>query len=300
MAYEPSTINNMQQTYTTDETPAYTPMLPPTSSPYNNNNPNCDGVSLGDGESDYALTAAGIDVSGGDVVKRKRGRPRKNPTDGCDGPLAMVATAAQSGEPNLGKKSRGRPPGSTKKLQPVASGSPGGGFMPHVVDVKSGEDVLAKLIWLSQNSTRALCILSASGVISNVTLELAATSTGTATYEGQFEILSLSGSFIVPESDNQHSRICGLSVALSGPNGRVLGGNVAGPLTAASPVQVIIGSFVPTSRKPTNERAGSEAEVVNDSANPLSGSLSESSGGVLGSPVGQSYNNNQQGIVDML
>ena len=43
---------------------------------------------------------------------------------------------------------------------------------------------------------------------------------------------------MVCESDGQRSRTGGLSVSLSGPDGRVLGGNVAGLFTAASPVQV--------------------------------------------------------------
>ncbi|KAI3753930.1 hypothetical protein L2E82_25995 [Cichorium intybus] len=36
--------------------------------------------------------------------------------------------------------------------RPEASGLPGAGFMPHIVN-----DVLAKLVWFYQNSTRALC-----------------------------------------------------------------------------------------------------------------------------------------------
>lgn len=56
--------------------------------------------------------------------------------------------------------------------------------------------------------------------------------------QGRFEILSLSGSFLLSESGGQRSRTGGLSVSLSGPDGRVLGGGVAGLLTAASPVQV--------------------------------------------------------------
>lgn len=48
---------------------------------------------------------------------------------------------------------------------------------------------------------------------------------------------------MVCESDGQRSRTGGLSVSLSGPDGRVLGGNVAGLLTAASPVQVFFLSF---------------------------------------------------------
>lgn len=56
--------------------------------------------------------------------------------------------------------------------------------------------------------------------------------------QGRFEILSLSGSFLLSENGGQRSRTGGLSVSLSGPDGRVLGGGVAGILTAASPVQV--------------------------------------------------------------
>ena len=56
--------------------------------------------------------------------------------------------------------------------------------------------------------------------------------------QGRFEILSLSGSFLLSEDGGQRSRTGGLSVSLSDPDGRVLGGGVAGLLTAASPVQV--------------------------------------------------------------
>lgn len=57
--------------------------------------------------------------------------------------------------------------------------------------------------------------------------------------QGRFEILSLSGSFLLSESGGQRSRTGGLSVSLAGPDGRVLGG-VAGLLIAASPVQVCL------------------------------------------------------------
>lgn len=58
--------------------------------------------------------------------------------------------------------------------------------------------------------------------------------------QGRFEILSLSGSFLLSESGGQRSRTGGLSVSLAGPDGHVLGGGVEGLLTAASPVQVIL------------------------------------------------------------
>jgi predicted DNA-binding protein with PD1-like motif len=54
-------------------------------------------------------------------------------------------------------------------------------------------------------------------------------------FQGRFEVLSLSGLFLLSENGQ---RTGSLSVALAGPDGRVFGGRVAGSLTAASPVQV--------------------------------------------------------------
>jgi hypothetical protein len=57
-------------------------------------------------------------------------------------------------------------------------------------------------------------------------------------YVGYFEMLSLSGSYQPSETDGMSSGTCGLSVSLASLDGRIFGGRVAGPLTAASPVQV--------------------------------------------------------------
>lgn len=45
------------------------------------------------------------------------------------------------------------------------------------------QDVSAKIMSFSQHGPRAVCILSANGAISNVTLRQAATSGGNVTYE---------------------------------------------------------------------------------------------------------------------
>ncbi|GAB2289310.1 hypothetical protein Dimus_023614 [Dionaea muscipula] len=204
--------------------------------------------------------------------------------------------------PSMGiKKPRGRPPGSSKKNQFATFGSVAIGFTPHVITVKAGEDVSSKVMSFSQNGPRAVCILSANGAISNVTLRQAATSGGTVTYEGRFEILSLSGSFMLSETGGQRSRTGGLSVSLAGPDGRVLGGGVAGLLTAASPVQVVVGSFIPEGQKqqprPANpmEAMSAARKMVPGSGTtsggspPSRGTLSESSGGGSGSPLNQEY-----------
>ncbi|KAJ0106469.1 hypothetical protein Patl1_18636 [Pistacia atlantica] len=122
--------------------------------------------------------------------------------------------------------------------------SVGANFTPHIITVNTGEDVTMKIISFSQQGPRAICILSANGVISSVTLRQPDSSGGTLTYEGRFEILSLSGSFMPSDSGGTRSRSGGMSVSLASPDGRVVGGGVAGLLVAASPVQVVVGSFL--------------------------------------------------------
>ncbi|XP_047096543.1 AT-hook motif nuclear-localized protein 10-like [Lolium rigidum] len=206
----------------------------------------------------------------GELMRKKRGRPRKYAPDGSMA-LALAPLSSASGgaptpppgqqqqpphgfsissppsDPNA--KRRGRPPGSGKKKQFEALGSWGISFTPHILSVKAGEDVASKIMSFSQQGPRTVCILSANGAISNVTLRQPATSGGLVTYEGRFEIISLSGSFLLAEDGDTRSRTGGLSVALAGSDGRVLGGCVAGQLTAATPVQVVVASFIAEGKK---------------------------------------------------
>eukprot|EP01018_Ginkgo_biloba_P021794 Gb_26094 [translate_table: standard] len=100
-----------------------------------------------------------------------------------------------------------------------------------------------------QHGPWAVCVLSANGAISNVALRQPAISGGTVTYEGRFEILSLSGSFLLTDVGGARNRTGGLCVSLAGPDGRVIGGGVAGLLMAASPVQVVVGTFLGDTKK---------------------------------------------------
>ncbi|KAJ6809117.1 putative AT-hook motif nuclear-localized protein 1 [Iris pallida] len=206
-------------------------------------------------------------------VKKKRGRPRKYAPDGSvvmplnPTPISSsmpageypAASAAAAVAAAALKRSRGRPGpvGKHHQLQQPLSiefGSPGemvacsagANFTPHIITVAAGDDVTMKIISFSQQGHRAICILSANGVISNVTLRQPDSSGGTLTYEGRFELLSLSGSFMPSESGGTKSRSGGMSVSLASPDGRVVGGGVAGLLVAASPVQVVVGSFLPS------------------------------------------------------
>ncbi|XVF74059.1 hypothetical protein PTKIN_Ptkin13bG0031300 [Pterospermum kingtungense] len=321
-------IQNMRLAFSADGTAVYKPIT--ASSPTYQPGP----ASTGGGAVTVAEGTAGgspVNMSmgigtGNEPLKRKRGRPRKYGPDGSM-PLGLIqqppssvnsggggfpspspppplppTSGGSASSPSSTKKARGRPLGSGKKHQLEALGSAGVGFTPHVISVKAGE-----------HGPRAVCILSANGAISNVTLRQPATSGGTVTYEGRFEILSLSGSFLLSENGGQRSRTGGLSVSLSGPDGCVLGGGVAGLLTAASPVQVVVGSFIAEGRKEPKsahqmeplsapQKLATGGVLPGATSPPSRGTLSESSGGP-GSPLNQSTgtcnNNNPQGMSNL-
>ncbi|KAF2315319.1 hypothetical protein GH714_038822 [Hevea brasiliensis] len=202
----------------------------------------------------------------GEPVKRKRGRPRKY---GPDGTVSLALSSSLSTHPGTitptQKRGRGRPPGSGRKQQLASlgewlSGSAGMGFTPHIITIAVGEDIATKLMSFSQQGPRAICILSANGAVSTVTLRQPSTSGGAVTYEGRFEILCLSGSYLVTNNAGSRNRTGGLSVSLASPDGRVIGGGVGGMLIAASPVQVIVGSFLWGGGSKTKNKKGEGPE----------------------------------------
>ncbi|XP_041007444.1 AT-hook motif nuclear-localized protein 6-like isoform X2 [Juglans microcarpa x Juglans regia] len=230
----------------------------------------------------------------GTRMKKKRGRPRKYGPDGAVSqalsPMPISSSIPLTGEFSAWKRGRGRPIESVKKSHKheyQSSGeriaySVGANFTPHVITVNAGEDVTMKVMSFSQQESRAICILSANGTISNVTLRQPTSLGGTLTYEGRFEILSLSGSFMPTENGGTKSRSGGMSVSLAGPDGRVVGGGLAGLLVAAGPVQVIVGSFLPghqQEQKPKKQRIESTSTMTPIHANLLS---TEETNGVYG------------------
>ncbi|KAL4392964.1 hypothetical protein AHAS_Ahas02G0004600 [Arachis hypogaea] len=160
---------------------------------------------------------------------------------------------APSGEPV--KRKRGE----------LMSGTAGMGFTPHIITVAVGEDIATKVMAFSQQGPRAICIMAATGAVSTVTLRQPSTSGGTVTYEGRFEILCLSGSYLLTDSGGSRNRSGGLSVSLASPDGRVIGGGVGGVLVAASTVQVVVGSFIwggSKAKKQKKEGSSEGAEVA--------------------------------------
>ncbi|KAK6140103.1 hypothetical protein DH2020_026101 [Rehmannia glutinosa] len=232
-----------------------------------------------------AVGGGGVIGSGGDVIgggpigvgggsgqlmmgKKKRGRPRKYDSDGNlnaayvkSPPVAAAQTAAQPGftfstppSYEYSSESKRGPSGSGNwnalaSLGELFAKTAGGDFTPHVVTVYTGEDVAGKILTFAQKGVGGVCVLSANGSVSNVTIRQPGSSGGLLTYEGRFEILSLTGSYTICDSGGIKSRTGGLSVTLASPDGRVIGGCLAGSLMAANPIQIVIGSFVPNGYK---------------------------------------------------
>ena len=195
----------------------------------------------------------------GAAMKRGRGRPvgfisRAAPVVAMPMPMPVPVTAAtptpavvvSTPPPPAPMSSSVAAAAPTPPLGDVVGCASGANFTPHILNVATGEDINMKVISFSQQGPRAICILSANGVISNVTLRQHDSLGGTVTYEGRFELLSLSGSFTPTEKGGSRDRCGGMSVSLAAADGRVIGGGVAGLLVAASPVQVVVGSFLPS------------------------------------------------------
>ncbi|RZC67450.1 hypothetical protein C5167_011136 [Papaver somniferum] len=142
------------------------------------------------------------------------------------------------------RRPRGRPAGSKNKPKPpifVTRDSPNA-LGSHVLEVSSGADIVECVTNYARRRGRGVCILSGGGTVVNVTLrQPAATPTGgVVTLHGRFEILSLSGTVLPPPAPPGAG---GLTIFLSGGQGQIMGGSVAGPLLASGPVVLMAASF---------------------------------------------------------
>ncbi|KAH7561173.1 hypothetical protein JRO89_XS10G0184600 [Xanthoceras sorbifolium] len=195
------------------------------------------------------------------VLKRERGDiPRKvnNDHDADMESSPTINIARVSSENSSTKRCRRQPKGSGK-LQNMASlggyfaETASGNLNPHLVTVPIGEDLAGKILSFSRNSSKALCVLSATGTVSSVVLCQSGCVANGLKFVGQFEILHLSVSFTHTEVGGKNRRIGKLSISLSKPDGQVFGGVVVGPLIAATPIQLVVATFEQNDKE--NERS---------------------------------------------
>ncbi|CAL4945511.1 unnamed protein product [Urochloa decumbens] len=173
-------------------------------------------------------------------------------------------------EPVAARKPRGRPPGSKNKPTPpvVVMRESQGAMRPVVLEVAPGCDVLAALAAFARRRRVGVSVLCCRGAVAAVTLRLA-TSAATAsavTLHGRFEVLSLSGT-VLPSSFEIEAGAAApqpqaqpFSVTLAGAAGQVIGGTLAGEMTAADRVVLVAATFRSAEMHRLPVAAGAEDE----------------------------------------
>ncbi|KAF8096768.1 hypothetical protein N665_0301s0016 [Sinapis alba] len=142
----------------------------------------------------------------------------------------------------VGRRPRGRPPGSKNKPKPpvIITRESANTLRAHILEVTNGCDVFDCVATYARRRQRGICVLSGSGTVTNVSIRQPSASGAVVTLQGTFEILSLSGSFLPPPAPPGATS---LTIFVAGGQGQVIGGSVVGELTAAGPVIVIAASF---------------------------------------------------------
>lgn len=147
------------------------------------------------------------------------------------------------GSSSGGRRPRGRPPGSKNKPKPpiIVTRDTPNVLKSHVLEISSGSDIVDSVSNYARRRGRGVCILSGTGAVTNVTIKQPAVPSGSVvTLHGRFEILSLTGTSLPPPAPPGSG---GLTIYLSGGQGQVVGGSVAGPLMASGPVVLMAASF---------------------------------------------------------
>lgn len=204
--------------------------------------------------------------------------------DGGSSSSGPAADGAGGGPGDVvARRPRGRPAGSKNKPKPpvIITRESANTLRAHILEVGSGCDVVECVSTYARRRQRGVCVLSGSGVVTNVTLRQPSAPTGAVvTLHGRFEILSLSGSFLPPPAPPGATS---LTIFLAGGQGQVVGGNVVGALYAAGPVIVIAASFanVAYERLPLEEEEAPAAPVGLQMQQPGG---ADDSGGMGGTP----------------
>ncbi|XP_059669635.1 AT-hook motif nuclear-localized protein 28-like [Cornus florida] len=144
----------------------------------------------------------------------------------------VVSTASPTS-----RKPRGRPLGSKNKPKPpvVITRESESAMKPAVLEISAGSDVIEMVGRFARSRRLGLTVLGGSGTVCDVTLRH-------VVLRGPFNILSLTGTILGSSSSSSSS--CGFAITVSGPQGQVFGGVVAGKVVAESAVVVVAATFM--------------------------------------------------------
>lgn len=128
-------------------------------------------------------------------------------------------------------KRRGRRRGSRNKAK-----LPRNEAWAHVLEVTAGQDILESVARFARRNCVGVNVINGSGAVSTVTIQDPAGADVGLQLQGQFEIISLSGS-ILPSPSPPAAQW--LAVCLAGEQGQVVGGRAVGPMVAATMVVIV-------------------------------------------------------------
>jgi hypothetical protein len=205
-----------------------------------------------------------------------RGSAKQKETPGPGTTLVVASGGAADGASiEVAKKRRGRPPGSKNRPKPpvviTREAEPAAAMRPHVIEIPAGLDVTAALARFAARRNLGICVLAGTGAVANVTLRHPAPGgvllagvppQGGFVFRGQYQILSISATFLPPAmsavAPQAALAAAGVSISLAGPHGQIIGGTVAGPLYAATTVVVVAATFT----NPTFHRLPADDEAT--------------------------------------
>lgn len=209
---------------------------------------------------EYSISEDSSRSTGGEI------RKHYNLEGGKDGAgEKRILAAGDWATIEVAKRRRGRPPGSRNKpkLAPFAAEMPqpplaaaASGMGCHVLEIPSGGDVVDMLARFARRRGIGVCVLGASGAVANVALRQQPPAAAVV-FRGRFEILSMSATVLPPAMVALGSTGTTVSVSMAVPGGHVVGGTVAGPLTAAGMLVVVTAGFA----NPTFHRLPAEDDV---------------------------------------
>ncbi|XP_027345216.1 AT-hook motif nuclear-localized protein 28-like [Abrus precatorius] len=152
------------------------------------------------------------------------------------------------------KRSRGRPLGSKNKPKFSLMFNPDTDqeMKPIIIEVPIGFDVVGAVIQYAQRHQVNITVLSASGIVSNVTLCHSFSNTPAFTLHGPFTLMSLTGTYMnntsigdssFSSSSSDPNPLCSFKISLSESSGQNFIGIVGGKVVAANEVIVVATIF---------------------------------------------------------
>ncbi|CAH8381914.1 unnamed protein product [Eruca vesicaria subsp. sativa] len=168
---------------------------------------------------------------------------------------SIITSGTQEGSSMMRSLSMGRAD-PTRRLE-------GGDFKAHMLMINPERyDIIEKIMSFTQNGSRGICVLSATGVVVNLMIQPLDSNRRVLVFKDCYEIISLTNKKEITESGRVRNETGGWHITIGGVDGCVFSGSLVGRLTAASPVQVVIGSFWPLITNPSLKKQETSTAVL--------------------------------------